>query len=438
MHLRGKVSYLGILVGILVAISCIYIDISKNSFYLVTANHEIVGIVKGSKALNEVLDSIKKTDGEAFLKFLSYKKVKPTRNFISQRELEKNIREKLSLKSKVYSIRINGEEVVKVRNYEDYKNIIEGLKKYYYPKVGGNIKVLSYNIKEKIDVVEILDYYKNTVDVDDAIQKIVDGKMIVSEYEVKEGDTIWNIALDNDVSIEDIRLVNPELNIDKIKIGQKIKIVKKKPYVNVEIVAMVSSSECIPYDTKKIIDKNLKKGIQKVKEKGQNGVAYVEKKIVVLNDDVVEEDIVLNKIVKQPKDEVLVLGAKKDLYVAFNGFIRPSRGVVTSRFGYRWGRMHEGVDIAASTGTPIYAAASGRVIFAGWKSGYGKCVIINHGNGYQTVYGHASTIYVRSGQYINKGERIAAVGSTGRSTGPHLHFEVRKNGIPQNPLKYIK
>ncbi|MFN3649059.1 MAG: murein hydrolase activator EnvC family protein [Armatimonadota bacterium] len=118
----------------------------------------------------------------------------------------------------------------------------------------------------------------------------------------------------------------------------------------------------------------------------------------------------------------------------------PARGPITSRFGYRthpvlrYRRLHSGVDIGAGTGSPVYAAADGEVFFASWRGGYGKCIILLHGGGVSTLYGHLSRIDVRSGQDVRRGQRIGAVGSTGLSTGPHLHFEVRRNGVPVNPL----
>jgi murein DD-endopeptidase MepM/ murein hydrolase activator NlpD len=99
--------------------------------------------------------------------------------------------------------------------------------------------------------------------------------------------------------------------------------------------------------------------------------------------------------------------------------------------------MHTGIDISAHSGTPIKAAAGGEVVFAGWWGGYGNVVIIDHGGGISTLYAHCSAIYVRKGQSVSQGEVIAAVGSTGLSTGPHLHFEVRKNGKPVDPLGYL-
>jgi murein DD-endopeptidase MepM/ murein hydrolase activator NlpD len=119
-----------------------------------------------------------------------------------------------------------------------------------------------------------------------------------------------------------------------------------------------------------------------------------------------------------------------------SGFIWPVNGVVTSGFGWRWGRMHEGIDIAAPSGTPIRAAAAGTVIYAGWMGGYGNLVIIDHGNGLATAYGHQSAIYVGGGS-VSQGTVIGAVGSTGNSTGPHLHFEVRVNGSPVDPMGYL-
>ena len=119
------------------------------------------------------------------------------------------------------------------------------------------------------------------------------------------------------------------------------------------------------------------------------------------------------------------------------GFVWPTSGTLTSGFGWRWGRMHEGIDIAAPTGTPISAAASGTVIHAGWMGGYGNLVVIDHGNGLATAYGHQSSIAVGSGTYVSQGQTIGYVGSTGHSTGPHLHFEVRVNGSPVDPLGYL-
>jgi len=103
----------------------------------------------------------------------------------------------------------------------------------------------------------------------------------------------------------------------------------------------------------------------------------------------------------------------------------------------RWGRMHDGIDIAASSGTPIHAAASGTVIYAGWMEGYGNLVVIDHGNGLSTAYGHQSSIAVGNGQAVAQGQTIGYVGTTGHSTGPHLHFEVRVNGAPVDPLGYL-
>jgi murein DD-endopeptidase MepM/ murein hydrolase activator NlpD len=120
-----------------------------------------------------------------------------------------------------------------------------------------------------------------------------------------------------------------------------------------------------------------------------------------------------------------------------SGFIWPVNGVVVSGFGMRWGRMHEGIDITASSGTPIWAAASGTVIHAGWLGGYGNLVVVDHGGGLSTAYAHASSILVGVGQQVSQGETVSLVGSTGNSSGPHLHFEVRVNGTAVDPLLYL-
>ncbi len=119
------------------------------------------------------------------------------------------------------------------------------------------------------------------------------------------------------------------------------------------------------------------------------------------------------------------------------GMIWPSRGVVTSRFGLRGKRHHHGIDIAAPVGSPIRSTRDGVVQFAGWQGGYGRLVILDHGDGLTTWYGHASRILVRVGQRISKGEVIALVGTSGQVTGPNLHFEVRRNSVPLDPWPFL-
>ena len=116
----------------------------------------------------------------------------------------------------------------------------------------------------------------------------------------------------------------------------------------------------------------------------------------------------------------------------------PARGVITSRYGWRYRRHHDGIDLASPRGTPIYAARAGRVAFAGWYYGYGRAVIVDHGGGLTTLYGHASKLLARTGQVVEQGQLIALVGCTGRCTGSHLHFEVRINRRAVNPLPYLR
>ena len=120
-----------------------------------------------------------------------------------------------------------------------------------------------------------------------------------------------------------------------------------------------------------------------------------------------------------------------------SGLIWPVNGPVVSGFGMRWGRMHEGIDIGVGYGTPIHAAASGTVVFSGWMGGYGNFVILDHGGGMATAYGHQSSIAAGNGQSVSQGQVIGYVGCTGHCFGPHLHFEVRINGSPVDPLGYL-
>lgn len=152
-------------------------------------------------------------------------------------------------------------------------------------------------------------------------------------------------------------------------------------------------------------------------------------------------DLYVKKVVVQSSYAVAATGMNTSTKKVSLGIslIRPVSGIVTSRFGSRWGSTHKGIDIGAPKGTPVKAVAGGTVTVSsyGYNGGYGNYVIISHGNGVQTVYGHCNTLNVTVGQTVSQGETIATVGNTGRSTGNHLHLEIRVNGVAQNPQNYL-
>lgn len=205
---------------------------------------------------------------------------------------------------------------------------------------------------------------------------------------------------------------------------------------------------------------NVVNGLKEKNSSNIENMSIVEKYEVELKDLVSTEDAI-SKLYVQPAQKITVAknatntstskysasgsvntagttsSAKANLGIAL---IRPVSGTITSRFGVgsRIRRSsHTGLDIATSTGTPIAAAASGTVTFSGYKGSYGNMLVISHGNGVQTYYGHCSKLYVSAGAQVSQGQIIGAVGSTGNSTGPHLHLEVRVNGVAYNPQNYV-
>lgn len=144
------------------------------------------------------------------------------------------------------------------------------------------------------------------------------------------------------------------------------------------------------------------------------------------------------KTIDEVVNQVVLVGTK-GLVVSDSGMISPSRGVVTSTMGKRWGRVHKGIDIPGNTGDPIYSSKEGTVTVAEYKNnGYGNVIEIDHGNGLVTLYAHLNSISVKPGDFVYPGQVIGGMGTTGRSTGVHLHFEVIQNGVNVNPLSYVK
>ncbi len=197
--------------------------------------------------------------------------------------------------------------------------------------------------------------------------------------------------------------------------------------------------ESIPFEVEQKKDDTKYIGDKKIVQEGKNGLRNIKYSSVKVNGEEIERTVLSEEIISLPIKQIEIIGTKEPPSPTGTGeFAKPTAGTLTSSFGERWNREHCGIDIGASVGTMIYASDNGTVTYSQYNDGgYGYLVKIDHANGYETYYAHCSELLVDEGDVVAKGDPIAKVGNTGRSTGPHLHFEVRKNNEPQNPLKYI-
>lgn len=259
-------------------------------------------------------------------------------------------------------------------------------------------------------------------------------------YTVQSGDTVSAIGKKHDMKVSEIQALNPELDPARIKVGQQLTLSAAVPYLSVQQTVTEAYVQAIPYETDIQYDDTMYKNRSKIAVQGVNGSADVVADVTYVNGLEVSRNITSYSVIAEPMNAVKLVGTKTPpRYMATGKFIKPSNGRYSSGYGNRksLGDFHTGVDFAGATGTNIWASDGGVVTHAGWKGNYGKCVIINHQNGYVTYYAHCSKLLVKVGDKVAQGDIIAKVGNTGRSYGSHVHFEIRYNGKTKNPLNYI-
>ena len=356
-----------------------------------------------------------------------------------QSKIKKILEESLLLQTSAAQIKVNGKLAVCVADADTANRILSDLKVCLSNCIE-NEKIVEVAFAEKVEVETGIHPVREVMDPAEAQKLLETGDTSPIEYTVKEGDSLWLIARKHDTRVANIMALN-NLKSEKLKLNQKLLISSSNPLITVESVIEGKKKEVIPYTTR--ITTSSSVSSTQVKQPGRDGekeITYVQ---VRKNGRVVENKILSEVITREPVDRIVVTGTRSSYTMTASrggshvgGLSWPLSGKITSNYGSRGG-SHTGMDIDGRTGDSIRAAAGGTVTFAGRQGTYGLMVTIDHGNGLKTRYAHCSSIFVKVGQKVSRGEVIARVGSTGRSTGSHLHFEVINRGSFQNPLRYL-
>ncbi len=354
---------------------------------------------------------------------------------------------------------VDGKEIAILKNAEEAEAVLEEFKNKYANV--DNIKEVSRVDVLSADAEEVLAPVgdKILVSVDFTQEVEMEQVVIESEYELEEptgvlavlesmgqppqiyvvepGDCVGCIAEKFNTTSDEIRMLNNWIVDDMIRVGDELIVKGFEPTLGVRTVEIAVDEEEIYYDTIYETDDTLRLGRTRVIKPGKEGLKKVVYELTSINGNLISENLLSEEVLVEPVTAVVAKGTLRLLGEGTGKFAWPVSGAkLTSSFGSRWGTTHKGIDLASSNRN-IKASDTGKVEFVGTKNGYGKTIIIDHKNGYKTLYGHLSKYSVSEGDIVEKGDKIGVMGSTGRSTGVHLHFEVLVDGVAKNPTKYL-
>lgn len=339
-----------------------------------------LGVYDSRHSFNKAIDTYKTKYEERYACNL----IKENYEFIKSTDATRNDISEDAFNIDAYTINKDGNAIYALKSEEAANEFLTSIENYYYSD-----NTICVKIKDDIEIIK---------------EKIPLNKIETVKAALDE--VIENNKLKNDKSIN--VLLTKKENVE-------------------EIIKMPIESQNDP---------SLPRGETVLSMDGEDGIKDVKSLAYYENDELINKVVLEENVKKEAVKKLVLVGTRKQL--ADGSFTRPTRGGISSTFGRRWGRQHTGVDIDADYGDAVYASDGGVVSFAGYLGTYGKLVEIDHQNGYKTRYAHLSQILVNKGDTLTKGELLGKVGTTGRVTGPHLHFEVIVNGKSQNPLNYLR
>lgn len=438
---------------------------SIDKIYHVYLEDEYIGSVSDENKVRKIIEDKEK---EVSLQYKDYEidadslvTIVPEQVFsykTNDSETLKTLSEQLEPQTDAFALQVDGEPILYLKNKKDYEETIKKLKLQYVPKEklkeleqskssNKQLPKLEANQSRIIDVFLSEDVSGEETKVspakiltpDEAVQYIKTGLIEKQVYVVKKGDVLGKIAKNHGLTTKELLELNPDITIDTLlPIGKEINVTVEKPLINVQVIYEKVNKEKIDYEKVIEEDASMYKGEKQIIQEGSPGEKEVSYLITEVNGNIVKKTITEEKVLVEPTKHIEKVGTKVISSRGTGEFIWPtSGGYISSNMGSRWGSYHRGIDIARPSNYSIKASDNGVVTFAGWDGSYGNKIVINHNNGYTTLYAHLSEIYVSVGQVVPQGFVIGKMGTTGNSTGIHLHFEVSNNGSLINPLAVL-
>ncbi|MCU6791929.1 peptidoglycan DD-metalloendopeptidase family protein [Paenibacillus sp. WQ 127069] len=435
-----------------------YIVSNMNQVYHVSVNGTEIGVVS-DVSMVEQFEASKVKELASSQQDLRMVVQEPMVTYSAERAFmakanDKEVLDKLTGYISAYPIGtellVDGKNVGVVKNKETANQVLEQIKTNVLDKKkDAKVRILSaaapvesgelqkIEFVQKVELHDIPIQPQDVVNPDELRKKLETGDVQPVQYTVVQGDCVSCIATKLNISKQVIYQNNPTVVDDKLKVGQKLDLTVLQPTLAVRTVEKVVENQEIQFDTDFEKDSNVMLGTDETLRQGKNGMKKITILVTKVNGLVIEEAVQGEEVVVQPVKALVRKGTKVITGQGTGKFAWPVQSYsITSTFGYRWGALHKGLDLTSPNKT-ILASDNGKVVYASYDNGYGNHVILDHMNGYKTLYGHMSQMYVKVGQIVEKGEKIGFMGSTGNSTGVHLHFEVQKNDTAENPSKYL-
>ncbi len=355
---------------------------------------------------------------------------------------------------------VEGQLVGAVPSAADMKFVLQGI----LNKEKGSDAAAKASFTKDVQLMDGLYASESLTDTGSVKEKLTSQVQEEQRATVKKNDTGSKIAKRYGMTVEDLRDLNPDLDFDKLKEGQEIKVAKPRTYLTVKLTKEEKRTETLPYSTVTLKDDKKYTSYSEVTQKGSSGEVEYTDSVTYVDGVEVARKNVSKATLKEPVNQRITVGTKKQTSSSGKSgssksgnsgsktpdstqkptgrFIWPAPNVrvISSGFKWRWGRQHAGIDIAngKSRGNRVVASDAGKVTVKNSGSrGYGLHVIITHSNGFSTLYGHLMSVSVSSGQRVSQGQTIGKIGNSGASQGNHLHFEIRINGKAVNPRNYV-